>query len=379
MAAAALPLALSPLGGGEGGGDTTPPTKIQRGPPGCCSPTERRRRRPRSGPRPLRRTLTAGAANFPLFFGREDPHPIRGDPPSSHSGSPPAPPLPAPLPPRIRQCKSSQSQQAGPHPARPRGLGAAVSPFPSTDPPMPSRQRGPPPAAHGGGGAALAPSPKYPGCSSPPRPPSRWREEEGPAGGAAGNLPPSPGANRPMQTLPELQRRRAAPTSSARLRRADPRGARGCSADRPPPGLSLHFSPPPPVRDQLSASLEERGAGIVGEGRGTAGILPVRKCPPPGSGWEERYPRAGGCGRHGHLRAPGASMLGKLPPAEPLPRTRGSHGARSAPRPSAARLPLPRVTLPRAQVKRSEMHRRIHCAGCLDCPSAESSLCARGL
>lgn len=117
----------------------------------------------------------------------------------------------------------------------------------------------------------------------------------------------------------------------------------------------------------------------MGEGRGTAGILPVRKCPPLGSGREERYPRAGGCGRHGQLPAPSASMLGKLLPAEPLPRTAGSHGARSAPRPSAARLPLPQVTLPRAQVKRSEMYCPIHCAGCLDCPSAESSLCAPGL
>lgn len=281
MAAAALPLALSPLGGGEGGGDTTPPTKIQRGPPGCCSPTKRRRRRPRSGPRPLRRTLTTGAANFPLFFGREDPHPIHGDPPSSHSGSPPAPPLPAPLPPRIRQCKSSQSQQAGPHPARPRGLGAAVSPFPSTDPPMPSRQRGPRPRLTGVVGLRSPPPPNIRAAARPPGPPPARERRRGRRGGAAGNLPPSPGANRPMQTLPELQRRRAAPTSSARLRRADPRGARGCSADRPPPGLSLHFSPPPPVpRSTLSLAGRARRRHCGG-GKGYSGNSSSAKMPSP--------------------------------------------------------------------------------------------------
>ncbi|CAN8193094.1 unnamed protein product [Coccothraustes coccothraustes] len=222
MAAAALPLALSPLGGGEGGGDTTPPTKIQRGPPGCCSPTKRRRRRPRSGPRPLRRTLTTGAANFPLFFGREDPHPIRGDPPSSHSGSPPAPPLPAPLPPRIRQCKSSQSQQAGPHPARPRGLGAAVSPFPSTDPPMPSRQRGPPPRLTGVVGLRWPPPPNIRAAARPRDPPPTGERRRGRRGGLQATFPP-----------PQARIVQCKPSRSCR------------GAERPPPPLLARGEPIP--------------------------------------------------------------------------------------------------------------------------------------
>lgn len=72
-------------------------------------------------------------------------------------------------------------------------------------------------------------------------------------------------------------------------------------------------------------------------------------------------------------------MLGKLPPAEPLPRSRGSHGPRSAPRPSAARLPLPQVTLPGPRLNAPKCTAEFTARGCLDCPSAESSLCARGL
>ena len=259
MAAAALPLALSPLGGGEGGGDTTPPTKIQRGPPGRCSPTERRRRRPRAGPRPLRRTLTTGAANFPLSFGREAPHPIRGDPPSGRSGSPCPPascPPPSPHPPMHEQ----PAPAGRPPPRPPAGPGAAASTFPGASPPMPSRQPGP----HRDAGGPRSPPPPNIRAALAPRAPSH-RGEEGPGVGvlrAASHLP------RPMQTRPEPQRRAAAPTSPARPRAA-PRGAGGCGAARPPPAPSL------PSRSLRLDPLPAR----PGAGKGPEAIPALQKCP----------------------------------------------------------------------------------------------------
>lgn len=115
------------------------------------------------------------------------------------------------------------------------------------------------------------------------------------------------------------------------------------------------------------------------EGRGTGGILPVRKCPLLGSGWEERYPRAGGCGRHGHLADPRTSMLGNCCPRSPsrAPGVPTAPGAPHAPARRGSRslklpFPGPRLNAPKCTAE-------FTARGCLDCPSAESSLCARRL
>lgn len=288
MAAAALPLALSPLGGGEGGGDTTPPTKIQRGPPGCCSPTKRRRRRPRSGPRPLRRTLTTGAANFPLFFRREDPHPIHRDPPLQPLGLPPCPPASCP-PPSPHPPMQEQPEPAGrPPPRPPAGAGGCSLPLPQHRSSNAEPAARPPPAAHGGGGAALAPSPKYPGCSSPPQAPLPL--ERGGGAGGGGCRQPSP--------LPRRESSNANPPGAAEAQSGphllgspeESRSQRGQGLQRGPasPWSFIAFlTPTPRTRSTLSLAGRARRRHCGG-GKGYSGNSSVRKCPPLGSGWVER-------------------------------------------------------------------------------------------
>lgn len=120
MAAAALPLALSPLGGEEeGGADSTKPPRWKKKIPRALSS---------AGPcSPLRPSLVGRPGCRRANFARSSP---ASAPPTRWIKNPPTfslqplklfppPSLPAPLPPRIRQCKRSQRRQAGPHPTPP--------------------------------------------------------------------------------------------------------------------------------------------------------------------------------------------------------------------------------------------------------------------
>lgn len=136
MAAAALPLALSPLGGGEGGGDTnnTPPSRLQEkkkrngelgvGAPGAPGPA-------RAHPDPRHRPPRA--ANFPLSLCRAPPpHRARMHvPPSLFIHPPPAAAPPASCPPSPFSSSANAGAAeppSGPRlPTPPAGPGAAAS------------------------------------------------------------------------------------------------------------------------------------------------------------------------------------------------------------------------------------------------------------
>lgn len=159
-----------------------------------------------------------------------------------------------------------------------------------------------------------------------------------------------------MQTLPELQRRRAAPTSSPRPRRADPRGAGGCGLP-PPFHCILHPLPSNSQPDQKSQALR------VFWGVPPFPSLPsppVQRCPPAGAAGSSG-PR--GQGAAGDAASSAASMLGERPP-------RGASAAPPFPRPRCQPAPgkPPREAGLRAAAR-----------GCLHRPGAEPPLGAHGL